>query len=134
MTENSMNNSPVDLLAVGPSARIIGRQGSRCMVLLQPVLLGESIVVPLVVALGADDKPVPEQDGRKLGIRPSLTALEEEPVPLHPEGWTTGGDYRSLACMAFFRAAGHAHASLRLDVAMGLFEQPVSYVFALERH
>jgi hypothetical protein len=33
----------------------------------------------------------------------------------------------------FFRADGHAHASLRLDVAMPLLAHPVSYVFALER-
>jgi hypothetical protein len=64
---------------------------------------------------------------------PALTALEDEPVRPWPENWGTGGSYRSLACTAFFRADGHARASLRLDVAMPLLEQPVSYVFALER-
>jgi hypothetical protein len=92
-----------------------------------------SVFVPVVIELGADDKPVPEQDGRDLSIRTSLTALEEEPVPLHPDGWTTGGGYRSLACMASFRAVGHEHASLRLDVTVPLLEQPVSYVFTLDQ-
>jgi hypothetical protein len=128
-----MTDSPDDLLVVGPAARIIGRQGSRRVILLQPTLIGEMIVVPIVVELGADDKPVPEQDGRLLGITPALTALEDEPVQLWPDSWVTGGSYRSLACTPFFRADGHAHASLRLDVAMPLLEQPVSYVFALER-
>jgi hypothetical protein len=128
-----MTDSPDDLLAVGPAARIIGRQGSRRVILLQPALIGEMIVVPIVVELGADDKPVPEQDGRQLAVTPALTALEDEPVHLWPESWGTFGSYRSLACTAFFRADGHAHASLRLDVAMPLLEQPVSYVFALER-
>jgi hypothetical protein len=129
-----VSDSPHDLLAVGPAARIIWRRGSRRVVLLQPALLGESIVVPLVIELGADDKPVPEQDGRQLAIKPTLTALEREPVPLWPESWGTGGGYRALACTAFFRAAGHAYSSLRLDVAMPLLGEPVSYVFALEQH
>jgi hypothetical protein len=60
-----------------------------------------------------------------------VTALEHEPVPLRPESWGTGG-YRPLACTAFFRAAGPAHAPLRLDVAMPLLEEPVSCIFALE--
>ena len=128
MTENRG-----DLLAVGPAACVIGRQGSRRVILMQPALLGETIVVPVIVELGADDKPVPEQDGLDLGIRTSLTALEEEPVPLHTDGWTTVGGHRSLTCMAYFRAAGHEHASLRLDVTVPLLEQPVSYVFALDQ-
>jgi hypothetical protein len=128
-----MDDGLSDLLAIGPAARTIGRQGSRRVVLLQPALLGETIVVPLIVELGADDKPVPEQDGRQLAIKPSLTALEDEPVSLWPESWGTGGSYRSLACTAFFRAAGHAYAPLRLDVAMPLLGEPVSCVFALER-
>jgi hypothetical protein len=128
-----MSDHPADLLPSGPSARIIGRQGSRRVILLQPALVSESVVVPLIVELGADDKPVPEQDGRMLGIKPSLTALEKEPVPLHPEGWITGGGHRSLWCMAYFSAAGHAHASLRLEVAMPLLEKSVSYIFALEQ-
>jgi hypothetical protein len=80
-----MTDSPDDLLAVGPAACIIGRQGSRRVILLQPALIGEMIVVPIVVELGADDKPVPEQDGRLLGITPALTALEDEPVQLWPD-------------------------------------------------
>jgi hypothetical protein len=74
-----------------------------------------------------------DPSGRQLAVRPALTALEDEPVPLWPESRGAGGSGRSLACTAFFRADGHAHASLRLDVAMPLLEQPVSYVFALER-
>jgi hypothetical protein len=112
---------------------MIGRRGSRRVILLQPALIGAMIVVPIVVDLGDDDKPVPEQDGRQLAIKPALTALEDEPVPLRPESWGTGGGYRSLACTAFFRADGHAHAPLRLDVDMPLLGQPVSHVFALER-
>jgi hypothetical protein len=128
-----VSENPGDLLAVGPAARVIGRQGARRVILMQPTLLGETIIVPVVIELGADDKPVPEQDGLDLGIRTSLTALEEEPVPLHPDGWTTGGGYRSLACIAYFRAAGHEHASLRLDVTVPLLEQPVSYVFTIDQ-
>lgn len=128
-----MSQIPGDLLAVGPAARVIGRQGSRRVILLQPALVGETIVVALVVELGADDKPVPEQDGRLLAIRPSLTALEADPVPLSPDGWGTSGGYRSLICTAFFRASEHGDAPLRVDVAMPLLEEPVSYVFALER-
>lgn len=124
---------PDDLLAVGPAARVIGRHGRRRVILLQPALIGELIVVSLIVELGADDKPVPEQDGRLLAIRPALTALEAEPVPLPSEGWGTSGGYRSLVCTASFQADGHAYAPLRLDVAMPLLEDPVSCVFALER-
>lgn len=126
-----MSDDLGDALAVGPAARVIGRQGSRRVVLLQPVLLGELIVVAVIVELGADDKPVPEQDGSKLGLRPSLTALGEVPVPLHPEGWTTGGGYRSLTCVAYFSSVGHERASLRLDVEIPLLEQPVSCEFSL---
>jgi len=128
-----VSENPGDQLAVGPAARIIGRQGLRRVMLMQPTLLGGAIIVPVVIELGADDKPVPEQDGLDLVIRTSLTALEEEPVPLHPDGWTTGGGYRSLTCMGSFRADGHEHASLRLDVTMPLLEQPVSYVFTLDK-
>jgi hypothetical protein len=131
--ELPLSDNPGDLLVVGPAARIIGRQGSRRVILLQPALLGETIIVPLVIELGADDRPIPEQDGHQLGIRPSLTALEEVPVPLLPDGWTTGGGYRSLACVACFRAAGHARASLRLDMTVPLLEQPVSYVFTFDQ-
>jgi hypothetical protein len=77
-----VTENPGDLLAVGPAACVIGRQGSRRVILMQPALLGETIIVPVVIVLGADDKPVPEQDGRDLGIRTSLTAQEEVPVPL----------------------------------------------------
>ena len=133
VAEPPVSENPGDLLAAGPAARVIGRQGSRRVILMQPALLGETIIVPVVVELGADDKPVPEQDGHDLGIRTSLTALEEEPVALHSDGWITGGGYRSLACMAYFHAAGHGHASLRLDVTVPLLEQPVSYVFTLDQ-
>jgi hypothetical protein len=102
------------------------------VILLQPALLGETIIASVVIELGADDKPVPEQEGLNLAIKPSLTALEGEPIPLHPEGWTTGGGYRSLTCVAYFRAEGHAQAPLQLDVATPLLEQPVSYVFTLD--
>src|ERR1700677_4600466 len=84
--ELPLSDNPGDLLVVGPAARIIGRQGSRRVILLQPALLGETIIVPLVIELGADDRPIPEQDGHQLGIRPSLTARKKGPVPCLQDG------------------------------------------------
>jgi hypothetical protein len=39
-----LNDSAADLLAVGPAARVTALPGSRQVVLLQPVLLGELIM------------------------------------------------------------------------------------------
>jgi hypothetical protein len=134
VAEAAVHDDPSDLLVVGPSARVIARQGSVRVVLLQPALLGELIIVHLVVELGPDHQPVPELDKRLLSLKPSLTALDEEPVRLWLPGWISGGGYRELSCLATFEAAGHAHAPLRLDVELPLLEQPVSYVFTLARH
>jgi hypothetical protein len=127
-----MTDGPADLLAAGPAPRIIGRQGGRRVVLLPPVLIGGAIFVALVVELGPDDKPVPDQDRSQLRLKPRLTALEAEPVSLRAEGWTTSGGYHSLYCLASFETQGHTRAPLRLDVEMPLLEQPVSCIFSLD--